>query len=108
MTCRCCTAPAEASIPDGRVCRQHAIEYYTGLVAFGAACSRAGSWTTPIAALVHAVPRVRDCARCGKVFSVTLRCAKICAPCQRAAQRKGATRRWMVQRIRARQPQTAA
>lgn len=37
MTRRCviCEAPAEASIPQGRVCRAHAIEFYAGLVQYG-------------------------------------------------------------------------
>lgn len=33
-SCLVCGASAEASIPAGRVCRLHAIEFYTGLVAF--------------------------------------------------------------------------
>ncbi len=32
--CLFCAAAPEASIPEGRVCRTHAIEFYSGLVAF--------------------------------------------------------------------------
>ena len=35
--CVFCGRPAEASIPDGRVCQGHAIEFWTGLLAYAKA-----------------------------------------------------------------------
>lgn len=32
--CLFCAQSAEATIPEGRVCRSHAIEFYEGLLAF--------------------------------------------------------------------------
>jgi hypothetical protein len=39
--CVFCGHAAEASIPQGRVCRLHAIEFYVGLVAYAVDRSRA-------------------------------------------------------------------
>jgi hypothetical protein len=61
-SCVICGAPSEASIPQGRVCRPHAIEFYVELVKFAIDRDREivtapADWQAGPSPIVPRVPR---------------------------------------------------
>jgi hypothetical protein len=90
QTCLYCPKPRDAQIPDGPVCREHAIEFYTGLVRVGAALHELNTavppdypkWPIPLPPPVQSETYERTCRRCGAPFTTHRERSFVCADCK--------------------------